>query len=160
MWLRKADLVTGVAISLFGTLALVGALNFRWDLASVQQAGWYTAPGIIPVGVAIVLILQGFALSAHALRNGGRWRREDLAQIRQALNSDAVRRAALVALLLSIYVFAMIGRIHFTFASFLFMAAFMLLFKAGVWWKLLLIAAIASVGISFVFNGIARVPLP
>jgi hypothetical protein len=160
MWLRKADLVTGVGISAFGTAALLLALNFRWDLAAVQQAGWYTAPGFIPVGISIVLILQGIGLSVHAWRNGGRWQRADLSRVGQALGSPAARRVAMVALLLSIYVFLMVGRLHFTLASFLFMAAFMWFFRAGVWWKILFIAAVASVAISFVFEGLARVPLP
>jgi hypothetical protein len=160
MWLRKADLVAGVAVSAFGFAALLLALNFRWDLASVQQAGWYTAPGIIPVGVSIVLILQGLALSVHAWRTGGRWADGDIDRVRQSLGSEPVRRTGLVALLLVAYVFLMIGRLHFTFASFLFMAAFMWLFRAGVWWKILLIAGAASVSISYVFQGLARIPLP
>ena len=158
--LRRADTVTGVVLAIIGCAALILAMNFSRDLVSVQQAGWYTAPGMIPMMVAAILTVQGILLSIHSLRRGGRWSRSDIAEVRQAARSAPVRRAALVALLLAVYVFGMIGRIHFTLASFLFMLAFMALFRAGAWWKVLLVSASAAVAISFLFQGLARVPLP
>jgi hypothetical protein len=159
-WLRKLDLLTGIIIALFGLIVLLVTLSFRWDLPSVRQAGWYTAPGIVPAGVAIILILQGVGLTIQALRRGGTWQRGDLARVKETLASPAARRSALVASLLLVYVFGMVGRIHFTISSFLFLAAFMFIFRAGAWWKIVLISSLASGAISFVFEGVARVPLP
>lgn len=158
--LRRADTVTGVVLAIFGCAALILAMNFRRDLVSVQQAGWYTAPALVPMMVAAILTAQGILLSFHSLRRGGRWSRHDIAHVRQALRAAPVRRAALVALLLAVFVFGMVGRVHFTLASFLFMLVFMALFRAGAWWKMLLVSGGAAVAISFLFEGLARVPLP
>jgi hypothetical protein len=160
MWLRKADLLTGLAVALFGAAALVGALTFRWDLASVRQAGWYTAPGILPAGVAIVLIVQGLALSAHAYRSGARWARADLVRLRVGLAAPRARRVGLAVLLLILYVFGMVGRIQFTVASFAFLTVFMHIFGVRPPWKVAVVAAAASSAISYAFNGVAGVPLP
>ena len=157
---RKADLLTGLGIAFFGLATIAVTLTFRWDLASVRQAGWYTAPGILPVGVAIILVLQGTLLSVHAARNGGMPEGGDVTRVRETLTSAPVRRAAVTAVLLAVYVFVLVGRLHFTLASFLFLAAFMFHFRAAAWWKTLLISAGAAAGISFLFEGLARVPLP
>lgn len=150
----------GVGLILFGLIVVVASLRMSWDIAHVQDAGWYAAPGVIPLGVAAIIILQGISLARHALREGGRWERGDLALIRRGLTSEAVRRGALVALLLAVYVFGLVGRVHFTLASFLFIAAFILLFGKGPIWRALLISGVASVSISFLFQQLAGIPLP
>lgn len=160
MRLRKADLGMGVGLILFGLIVVVGSLRMSWDIAHVQGAGWYAAPGFIPLAVAIVIMLQGLLLTRHALREGGRWERSDLAQIRVSLVSESTRRGGLVALLLVVYVFGLVGRLHFTLASFLFIATFILLFGKGPIWRALLISGAASVSISFLFQQLARIPLP
>jgi hypothetical protein len=50
--------------------------------------------------------------------------------------------------------------VHFTLASFLFLAAFILLFDKGPIWRALLISGVASVSISFLFQQLAGIPLP
>jgi hypothetical protein len=160
MWLRKADFITGILLALFGLVALVLTLNFRWDLPAVQRDGWYTAPGVLPASASGLLILLGCLLSFHAFKQGGAWKREDSAQLKRALASPAFKRALLAAVLLLVYVFGLVGRVHFIGASFLFLAVFMFVFKAGSWWKILLIAGAASCAIGFVFENLARIPLP
>lgn len=160
MQLRKADLGMGVAAIVFGLIVVVASLRMSWDIANVQDAGWYAAPGVIPLGVAVIVTLQGLLLALNALREGARWERGDLANFRNGLSSAPVRRAALVALLLAVYVFGLVGRVHFTLASFLFIAAFILLFGKGPVWRALLISGAASVSISFLFQQLAGIPLP
>jgi hypothetical protein len=160
MRLRKADLGMGVGLILFGLGVVVATLRMSWDIAHSQGAGWYAAPGAIQLGIAVVLILQGIFLARTALREGGRWERSDLAYVRAGLASPSVKRAGIVALLLSVYVFGLVGRLHFTLASFLFVAAVILLFGKGPVWRALLIAGVASVSISFLFQQLAGIPLP
>jgi len=160
MQLRKADLAMGVGLILFGLIVLAATLRMSWDIAHVREAGWYAAPGVIPLGVAIVITLQGILLALHALREGGRWEKSDLARIREGIASVPTRRGGLVALLLVVYVFGLVGRLHFTLASFLFIAAFILLFGKGPVWRALLISGVASVSISFLFQQLAGIPLP
>lgn len=159
-WLRKADFVTGIGFVLFGLVAVGASLSLRWDLASVQQAGWYTAPGLVPLGVGVLLAFQGAILTLQSLRRGGRWERGDMDRAVRGAGSRPARRVAVVALLLVVYVFGMVGRLHFTLASFIFLVAFMYMFRAGAWWKILLVSAGAAVAVSYLFEGVARVPLP
>jgi hypothetical protein len=160
MPLRKADFAAGIGFTVFGLLVLLATLNFQWDLPAIQQAGWHTAPGLIPASAAVLLMLQGIFLSVHALRHGGGWRREDWRRLKQSVSSPEARRAWLMALLLAVYVYGLVGRVHFILASFLFLAVFMFLFKAGRWWMILLISAGASSGIGLLFQYAARIPLP
>jgi hypothetical protein len=158
--LRKADFITGIILTTLGLITLVFALKLGWDLPSVQQDGWYTAPGLVPAGAAALLMVQGAFLTFHAFKEGGGWKREDYARLKAALTNPSVKRAVLAASLLVAYVFGLVGRVHFILAGFLFLAAFMFLFKAAAWWKILLIAASASIAIGLLFEHLARIPLP
>jgi hypothetical protein len=160
MWLRKADFITGILLALFGLMALIFTLNFRWDLPAVQRDGWYTAPGLLPASASALLILLGCFLAFHAFKQGGAWKREDFAQFKDAVAGTAFKRGLLTAVLLLVYAFGLVGRVHFIAGSFLFLAAFMFLFKAGSWWKILLISSVASFAIGFLFENLARIPLP
>lgn len=160
MWLRKADFVTGLVLAAIGLTAFVLSLDFGWDLSSVQRDGWYTAPGLVPAAAALLLVLLGCSLSYYAFKDGGGWKYQDLPRLKPMLASPAFGRVALTAVLLMVYVFGLVGRVHFILASFLFLAAFMLLFKATAWWKVLVISAVASTAIGLVFERLARIPLP
>jgi hypothetical protein len=160
MDLRKADFITGIFLILLGAGVLVLVAGFRWDLPTVRSAGWYTAPGLVPAAVAGLLTLQGLRLAVFAWRNGGRPEREDLQRIRSRLAKPEVTRGALVAGLLSVYVFGLIGRVPFVPATLGFLTAFMLLFRAGYWWKVIPIAVAVTFAISSLFERVARIPLP
>jgi hypothetical protein len=160
MHLRKADFITGVLLVFFGLGALVLVVGFRWDLPTVRAAGWYTAPGVVPAVVAGLIVLLGVRLSVFAWRNGGRPESSDLMQIRSRLTDPEVVRGALVAGLLSVYVFGVVGRVPFVPATVGFLAAFMLLFRAGAWWKVIPIAVAMSLAVSLLFERVARIPLP
>ncbi len=160
MWLRKADFITGIMLAALGLAAFALSLKLGWDLSVVQRDGWYTAPGLVPAAAAIVLFLLGSALSFHAFQEGGAWKHEDFSRLKAAIADPASGRSALAALLLMVYVFGLLGRVHFILASFLFLVAFMFLFKATAWWKILSISAIVSTAIGIVFEHLARIPLP
>jgi hypothetical protein len=160
MWLRKADFITGIILAAFGGIAFALALKAGWDLPAVRQDGWYTAPGLVPAGAALLLLGLGTYLSLDAFKQRGGWSRQDFAQLKAACAEPALRRIVLTASLLLVYVFGVVGRVHFVLASFLFLAAFMFLFKAAAWWKVLVISASVSAAIGFLFQHLARIPLP
>jgi hypothetical protein len=160
MDLRKADFITGLCLILVGAGVLVLVAGFRWDLPTVRAAGWYTAPGVVPAAVAGLITLQGLRLAIFAWHHGGRPERSDLQRIRSQLTTPEVMRGALVAGLLAVYVFGLLGRVAFVPATIGFLIAFMLPFRAGAWWKVIPIAVGVTIGIGFLFEWVARIPLP
>ena len=70
------------------------------------------------------------------------------------------RRSSLVLAGIAVYFFIFWGRLPYVVATFIFLAGMMALFKAGAWWKILLIAGIATAVVWYVFGVLAMVPLP
>jgi hypothetical protein len=139
---------------------LVLVAGFRWDLPTVRAAGWYTAPGVVPAVVAALIVLLGSRLAIFAWRDGGRPERADLRRVAEHLKRPEAVRGASVAALLALYVFGVVGRVPFVAATFAFLVAFMLLFRAGAWWKVLLVAGSVTAAIAVLFERVARIPLP
>ncbi len=69
-------------------------------------------------------------------------------------------KGAVVLTLIAMYFFVLWRAMPFWFSTFLFLAASMRVFKAGAWWKIFLIAAVATALIYYVFAVLAYVPLP
>ena len=160
MQLRKADALTGIALVVLGLVVYRETLKFPRDLPSVQASGWYSGPWIVPGTAALVLALMGAGLFVFAVRNGGRWTVADWGTLLGAVRRLEFRRILTVMGLLVAYIGIAIGRIHFTLATFLFMVAFMGIFRATSIIRILAISAVSSVVVSWVFNVLGRVPLP
>lgn len=158
--LRKADVITSIVWILFGLIVYRETLKFPRDLPSVRASGWFTGPWIVPGSAALLLVGLGVFLLIRAAREGGLWTREDVKALIDSIKRPEFRRALTIALLFGVYVFVLIGRVHYTLATFLFLLAFYLLFRSAGFLKATLVSAVASVAISWVFNVLARVPLP
>ena len=160
--LRKADFITGLLLILGGGFFLYESLKMPWKGLSgtFEEGEFFTAPGFLPVVVTSILIILGACLTISALREGGRLTRDDFKKVIAAFKTVESKRLVVMALIIVFYVFGLISRVHFTLATFLYLAIFMFLFKAGSWYKVLLIAGLTAVVISYVFGNLMQIPLP
>jgi hypothetical protein len=124
--LLRADLITGVVLLVFG-LAVV-AESYGMPRLEERNINPWTAPGIVPGMLGIVIALLGAVL---ALRSAGGWRAVQTPQTLEERSESraSVVRLALCAALCVIYAVLFVGRIPFWLASWLFVFAFIAAFE-------------------------------
>jgi Tripartite tricarboxylate transporter TctB family len=166
--MAKADFVTGLALIALGIATVVASLAMpRFAELEVNP---YTAPGLVPGALGLVILILGTALFLRAARAGG-WRLMDRAPGRGSWRSDrGTRSLALAVLLCLAYAAGLVGRVPFWLATFLFMAAFVAAFE----WPLargraerlrriafaVVFGAVVSAAVTLVFQEIFLVRLP
>jgi Tripartite tricarboxylate transporter TctB family len=164
----KADFVTGLALIALGIATLIASLAMpRFAELEINP---YTAPGLVPGALGLVILILGGALLVRAARAGG-WRLMDRAQSRGAWRSDpGTRNLVLATVLCLAYAAGLVGLVPFWLATFLFMAAFLAAFE----WPLarshsdrlrriafaVVFGAVVSAAVTLVFQEIFLVRLP
>lgn len=129
-----------------------------WD--GISGGGVLAAPGLLPLIVSIILALSGIALVVGSVKEGTRITKGDVKAAWAVATSKAALRIYVMLFIIGVYIFVLIGRIHFFLATFIFLSSFFLFIKAGKWWACLILAAIVSGGISFAFGTLLSIPLP
>jgi putative tricarboxylic transport membrane protein len=164
----KADFVTGLMLVALGIATLVESLRMpRFVELNVNP---YTVPGLVPGALGAIILALGAVLFLRAARAGD-WRLAERAPDAVPWSGGSgVRRVLLSIALCLAYAAGLVGRLPFWLATFLFVAAFVILFEwplaadrsdrtRRVLWPVLLAAAI-SAATSFVFQEIFLVRLP
>jgi hypothetical protein len=161
----KADFVTGLVLALLGVAVIWASLEM--PRFAERQASLYTAPGVVPGALGVIILALGAVLVVRAARAGG-WQ---LGTAATAGWADAgVRRLALAIALCLIYAAGLVGTVPFWLATFLFVAAFVVLFE----WPLAtgradrlrrlvfapLFAAVISAAVTLLFQHVFLVRLP
>jgi hypothetical protein len=133
--LRKADIFSGVIISLFGLWVVGQALKMPMkDSWGGVQNVWFVSPALFPLFVGGMIVVLGVALTVNALKTVGLkgltgtlgWLKST--ELIRFLKSEAmIRFHAIVVLLLS-FVFLNVPRIDFFLCSVLFLLAFITMF--------------------------------
>ena len=162
----KADFVTGLVLVALGAAVVWASLEMpRFE---ERGANLYTAPGLVP-GVlgAIILVLGAVLFVRAALAGGGRSWSPD-AKVGAA--DPGMRRLVLCVALCLVYAIGLIGTLPFWLATFVFVAAFVVLFE----WPLAtsrtdrlrrlffapLFAAVIAAAVTLLFQDVFLVRLP
>ena len=133
--LRRADIFSGVVISLFGLWVISQALKMPMkDSWGGVQNVWFVSPALFPLFVGLVIVLLGIGLTVNALRIVGlsgltdtlAWLKS--AQLVSFLKSEPMMRFHAIVVLLFSFVFLNIPRIDFFLGSVLFLTAFISMF--------------------------------
>jgi Tripartite tricarboxylate transporter TctB family len=164
----KADFVTGLVLIALGIATVVVSLAMpRFAELKVEP---YTAPGLVPGALGVVILVLGAALFVRAARAGG-WRLMEPAAGPVPSSPDpGTRNLALAVVLCLAYAAGLVGRVPFWLATFLFVAAFVAAFE----WPLartraerlrrvafaVVFAAVIAAAVTFVFQEIFLVRLP
>lgn len=174
--------MSGLGTMLIGLLFLAGTAYMPWKGSDFN---WYGAPGLVPAILAGLLFFCGLGLYLRARSNSAFYARleaeearekaEAVAQEAQTAGESSTKvqelelpaflkvekwRIITVIALLAAYVFVLIGNLSYIPATAIFVAAFIWIFKGGGWLKSVLIGAITSVAVWYVFYHIFAVVLP
>lgn len=164
----KADFVTGLVFFALGIVTLIESLRMpRFEHLGVNP---YSAPGVVPGALGVILALLGGVLAVRAARAGGFRLGADIVRGSSLWRQPSVRRFALAFAMTFVYAALLVGTLPFWLATGLFVFSFIAAFewpthktrKARL--RGLAIAgaeaAVVAAGVSFVFSELFLVTLP
>ena len=122
----RADLITSIVLMAIG----LGAALESWRMPRLQQLGVsiYSAPGVVPFLLGLVIALLALILLVRSVRDGGFAIARAPGQ-EPPPAADGVRRLVMAAALTLGYAAILVGRMPFWAATALFVAAFVLAFE-------------------------------
>jgi len=123
--LAASELRGGLIWAVFGIAVL--ALSWRMDRLEAQHINPYTAPGLLPALLGIVMILLGGLLALRSWRRGARF----AGAPKRAMSGTSLRRLALVVGLIVAYTVVLLGRgLPFWLGAAIYVTASILLLQA------------------------------
>jgi hypothetical protein len=166
--MARADLVAGLVFTGLGAAVVVESLRMpRFAELNVEP---YTAPGLVPGLLGLVILILGGMLCLRAAREGGGRLSSPDAKGRAGPSDPGVSRLSLSIALCLIYAAVLVGNVPFWLATFVFITAFVILFE----WPLAtsradrlrriafapLFAAVIAAAVSLLFQHVFLVRLP
>jgi hypothetical protein len=158
----RADFLTSIVLVAIG----LGAAIESWRMPRLQNLGVsiYSAPGVVPFLLGLVIAMLGLVLLVRSLRAGG------LTASGAAIDRDAASRFIIAAVLTLGYALVLVDWLPFWAATAIFVAGFVLVFEwqAGIGGanrlgRVTAVAAFAlatGLGVSVLFEDVFLVRLP
>ncbi len=152
-----SDLVMGIILTIFGIYIGVEALGMR------VYNTFLDAPGFFPLILGIIFVAFGVVMIIGSLRAGS------LEAAKESFSKDNVmailldsqtKRVVILAFLMVVYIYGLIGRVHFTLATFLYLIATFIYLKSTTLLKSAIISIVSAFLISAVFQYFFKIPLP
>lgn len=164
----KADFLAGLAFVALGVAALIES----WRMPRFEHLGVspYSAPGVVPGALGVIIALLGGVLVMRAARAGG-WRLgPEIAGLPALWRHPPVRRFTLAIFLTFFYAAVLVGTLPFWLATGLFVFSFIVAFE----WRAdadararvvgltiaLVEAVVVAAAVTFVFRELFLVTLP
>jgi len=144
------DFVSGLLLVLFGIFIVVDALNMK------IYNTFLDAPGFFPAIVGGVIILLGAILAFIGYRLGGMKELKEVLNgtfLKQFVTSDGTVRVLILILMMIVYIWGLLGRMHFIIATSIYLIANFLYLKATkYWWLSIIIAVGMSAAVYYAFK--------
>jgi len=152
-----SDLIMGVILTVFGVYLGVEALGMR------VYNTFLDAPGFFPLILGIIFVTFGLVMFISALLAGSveaakeTFSKENLLSI---LLDSQTKRVIILSFFMIVYIYGLIGRVHFTLATFLYLIVTFLYLKSTTLIKSVIISVVSALLISAVFQYLFKIPLP
>lgn len=144
------DLFCGVLLALFGIYVIIESLNMKVYNTFID------APGFFPTLIGAVIILLGGILAFIGFRLGGAKELKEVcngAFLKQFVTSDSTIRVVILVAMMVVYIYVLLGRVHFIIATSVYLIANFLYLKATKqWWLGIIIAVAMSVIVYYAFK--------
>ena len=140
------DFVSGILLVLFGIFIVVDALNMK------IYNTFLDAPGFFPAIVGGVIILLGALLAFIGFKLGGMTELKEIMNgqsMKEFATSDGTVRVLILIAMMVIYIWVLLGRVHFIIATSIYLIANFLYLKAMEQWWISIIIAIAMSAIVY-----------
>ena len=144
------DFASGLLLVIFGIFIVVDALNMK------IYNTFLDAPGFFPVIVGSVIIVLGALLAFIGFKLGG------LRELKEVLNGPFLKkfitdegtvRVLILIAMMVVYVWGLLGRMHFIIATSIYLIANFLYLKATKqWWLSIIIAVAMSAAVYYAFK--------
>lgn len=155
--ISAGDLIFSVILIFSGLYVIYSAVNMRVFQTILD------APGLFPFVLGLIITLLGVLLLNTSIKTGG------LVQIREMVTSGywkevksrfGFQRVIVLILLMVIYIFGLIGRLHFTLATMIYLVVTFFYLKATGAVRILISAVLISLIIGYSFRNFFGIPLP
>ena len=140
------DFVSGILLVLFGIFIIVNALNLKVYNTFID------APGFFPTIVGAVIAVLGGVLAFIGLRLGGLTELKEVLNgefLKQFFTSDSTVRVVILIAMMVVYIWGLLGRMHFIISTSIYLIANFLYLKATKYWWLSIIIAVATSAIVY-----------
>ncbi|HSB04641.1 MAG TPA: tripartite tricarboxylate transporter TctB family protein [Thermodesulfobacteriota bacterium] len=164
----KADFVTAIGLTLFGSAVLVRSLQMpRFENLGVNP---YSVPGIVPGLLGLILMILGLVLLVRSIRQRGYRFGLNSMVVKEYFSEDSTRRFLISFFLCVVYGVFVLRRLAYPLATGLFVFSFIFIFEFRRQESLasqtrtlltaLLEAILVSGGVTLVFRYLFLVDLP
>ena len=144
------DLATGVILTLFGIYVIIASLNMKVYNTFID------APGFFPLIIGVIITVLGALLAFIGIKAGGVAELKEVCTgtfMKAFFTDDRTLRVLILFGMMVIYIFVLIGRIHFIISSSIYLIATFLYLKACKhWWMSIVIAVVASTVVYYAFR--------
>ena len=148
---RKAatDFGCGIALVLFGGYIALEALNMK------VYNSFFDAPGFFPTIVGAVIALLGGVLAFIGFKLGGASALGEIFRgenVKRFFTAEGTIRVVILTLFMVVYIYGLLGRIHFIAATSIYLLANFIYLNANKhWWVSVLIAVVTSLVVYYAF---------
>ena len=159
--MRDMDIILGLVFFGFFGWTAYEAIRMSKERMDKGMATIYTAPGLMPLIMSILILICVTYVIIYAFKQGGRIRiKEYLHFFKSSFLDEKTRTTLLVFLSIFVYIFILIGRIPFIPATIIYVLASYYIFKAGKPLPLIIIGVTFSVGIVCFFHSVVGTYFP
>ncbi len=147
----------GVLLLAFGIYLIVESLGMK------VFNSFLDAPGFFPFILGIIFCLFGIVMLIGSLRGGSvaatkaAFRKDSLFAL---LDKPESKRVVILSFFMVVYIYGLIGRIHFSIATFIYLVVTFWYLKSTAWLKNIIISVLSAVLISAIFQYVFKIPLP
>lgn len=161
---------------LFALGAYVTISGFLMPIPQLQGGNWYDTPGAMPIFLGTVMMICCGVWFAQVIKKGSglktiftsaRLEKENQNNDnnKDCTSREEMKRLGIAVAMLFIYVFAMLNRMNYYLATFLFLTASTITFELKKLTVkrviiLVLMSAALAIGIGYIFSNFAKIPLP
>jgi hypothetical protein len=123
----KADFITSVVLIAFSIAYMVE--SYRMPRLEAQNINPWSAPGVVPGFLGLILLVLGLVLFVRSVFKGGHRLGWTAATARETFVQPSMFRLGATALLCLLYAGFMMGNTPYWLATFLFVSAFTAIFE-------------------------------
>ena len=144
------DLFCGILLVLFGVYIIVTSLGMKVYNTFID------APGFFPTIVGAVIILLGGLLAFTGAKLGGIQEMKEICNVaflKDFFTNDSTIRVVILVAMMAVYIYVLLGRVHFIIATSIYLIAnFLYLRATKQWWVSVLIAVSMSAIVYYAFK--------
>ena len=152
------DFLSSIVTFLLSIYVLFESRNIYVKAGKVM----YLSPALIPTMLGVMMLILSVLLFFESIRNGGPGARiAEFSEYMKGVKADPNSLRMLIGLVfMGIYTFVLLGLFPFWLATFLFMFLLMFFLEAGDIVRIVIISAVITALVVFLFQVCFRVPLP